>query len=96
MKNVMEMFETETQLMLAESVYDVAMKRMREKNLDIEFSENLWNSIALTVIEDGYEAAKDYARNATFATAVAQKQRELSTSEINAVNSVNRIARNAH
>ena len=68
MRNIMEMFESETQLMLAESAYDEAMKRIRKRNPDVEFSESVWNSIALTVIMDGYKAAMDYARNAAFTT----------------------------
>ena len=69
MKNVMEMFKDETQLTQAECAYDVAMKRIKTefpKADENSYSEKLWNSIALSVINDGYDAAMDYARNAYF------------------------------
>lgn len=69
MKNVMEMFTSETQLIRAESAFDVAMTRIKTmfpKANEDSYHDKLWNNIALSVINDGYDAAMDYARNACF------------------------------
>lgn len=70
-------FRDETQVMQAEACFDMAMQNVRESygseavdKLSEEsresFEGKLWNNIALSVVKEGYEAAKDYARNAHF------------------------------
>ena len=76
MSNVMDMFRSETELIQAESCFDVAMQRVNNRyGEDIKlfpeevverFKEQLWSSIALSIVYDGYDAAMDYARNTQF------------------------------
>ena len=67
MKNVIEMFKDETQLVQAESAYDMAMKRIRAEHPEINpdsYSDRVWFAVAGVVVHDGYEAAKEYAQTA--------------------------------
>lgn len=67
MKNVMEMFTSETQLIQAESAFDVAMKRIGAERPEINpdsYSDRVWFAVAGAVVHDGYEAAKEYAQTA--------------------------------
>jgi hypothetical protein len=71
-------FTNETQMTQTECCFDIAMNRVRKdygndviNKLSDEgmesFQTKLWNSIARTVIVEGYEAAKEYASNTCFA-----------------------------
>ncbi len=67
MKNAMEMFTNETQLIQAESAFDVAMKRIGAEHPEINpdsYSDRVWFAVAGAVVHDGYEAAKEYAQTA--------------------------------
>lgn len=70
-------FRDETQVMQAEACFDMAMQNVRKSygseavdKLSEEsresFENKLWNNIALSITKEGYDAAKDYARNAHF------------------------------
>ena len=62
-------FKNEEQMMQTEACFNMAMERVNKKfgKVAEDFMVKLWNNLALSVIKTGYEAAKDYARNASFA-----------------------------
>ena len=66
-------FKNEEQMMQTEACFNMAMERVNKKFGEVaknrmeSFMVKLWNNLALSVTKMGYEAAKDYARNASFA-----------------------------
>ena len=67
MDKVIEMFKDETQLVQAESAYDMAMKRIGAEHPEINpdsYSDRVWFVVAGVVVHDDYEAAKEYAQTA--------------------------------
>ena len=70
MENVMNMVQNENQLMQAESVYSLAVKRISNEFPSVSedsYRDKLFAQIVRTVVNDGYSAAVDYAKTAFFA-----------------------------
>ena len=70
MENVMNMVQNETQLMQAESAYSLAVDRIRNEFPTVSedsYRDKLFSQIVRTVVDDGYDAAVEYAKNTYFA-----------------------------
>lgn len=69
MENVMNMIKNETQLMQAESAYSLAVKRIRNEfptASEDSYRDKLFSQIVRTVVDNGYDAAVEYAKNTYF------------------------------